>query len=846
MLILSPPNRPRRGRGLQSRNVSRPLERFSRLVTARPWITIGVLILVTVVLAAGATRRAPPTEGASVELLPPGNEVAAAVADIDEFFGDHSSVNLATLIFRGEALTPGGLAQMDALLDGILAEPGTAALLAPDDPVVAPSSLVGFVLGTDDFAPVTQAQIDAVGDVPQIGPVLDAITGNDTDGTPVAIANIRLLDTGDERVADVERRINDLAVAAEGPLRVSVVSPAVFEDEYTEATESGLLPLIGIALLLIALLILLFMRTFSDLLITLLGLIMSLIWIIGAEGWLGPEALGWIGPPSSLSTMVPIIVISLTVDYAIQAVSHYREQRLEGQPVLEAVRTGLRNVAVPLVLAAVTTIASFLANLFSPVSTLKDFGIVAGLGVGLSLIVMLTLVPAGRTIIDRRREARGKLTEPRPVSAALPGIGRAAEVIGAGVARRPAPYLVAVAGITIWMGFAATGLHSEFSIRDILPRGGTVLKDMETLEAAVGGSTEVASVLVRAEATETRTLLNMQDLEAAFEDEQRRPAAAAGPLEASYESLVADWTHDSGEPGDKYDPELAALFAEASAEVKLDPVLMQQFLDALGEREPALARALVNDPDGVDAMLLQFPMYVDAPADTAVLQADIEALWAGDDDAITGTSASILAVEVTDQITARQTEAISTTIAVALGILALFFWVTLRRPTLGIIAVGPIVLVLIWVLGTMALLGIPYTLITSIITALSIGIGVDYTIHVIHRYREEFSRVRNPEKAAIRTLATTGSALLGSALTTAFGFSVLVFSPLEGTQQFGITAAITIAYSLIVAILVVPPAMTVWGAYENSRLRSQVQRMWDDLDIVAEEIQRRHEKEGAT
>ena len=184
--------------------------------------------------------------------------------------------------------------------------------------------------------------------------------------------------------------------------------------------------------------------------------------------------------------------------------------------------------------------------------------------------------------------------------------------------------------------------------------------------------------------------------------------------------------------------------------------------------------------------------------------------------------------------------------AVALGILVLFFWVTLRRPTLGAIAVGPIVLVLIWILGTMALLDIPYGLITSIITALSIGIGVDYTIHVIHRYREEFSRVRNPEEAAVRTLATTGSALLGSALTTALGFGVLMFSPLAGIQQFGVTAAISIAYSLLVAILVVPPAMTVWGAYENMRLRSTVQRMWDDLDVAVEEIHQRHMGEQGT
>ena len=826
--------------------MSRLLDRFSRLVTGRPWITIGVLVLITVVLAMGATRRAPPTEGASVALLPPGNAIAAAVSDIDELFGDHSDVSVVTLVFRGEALTPGGLSQMDALLDDIVSEAGVAALLAPADPIIAPSSLVGAVVGTDDFVSITPAEIDSVRSVPEIGAALDAMTGIDADGTPVAIATIRLLDTGDERVADAERAISDLAATAEGPLRVSSVSPAVIEDEYKEATESGMAPLLGIALLLIAALILLFMRTFSDLLLTLAGLLFSLIWIIGAEGWLGPNALGWIGPPSSLTAMVPIIVISLTVDYAIQAVSHYREQRAEGEPVLQAVRTGLRNVAVPLTLAAVTTIASFLATLFSPISTIADFGIVAGLGVGLSLIVMLTLVPAGRTIIDRRREARGKLKEPRPVSAALPGIGRAAEVLGASVARRPAPYLIAVIGVTIWMGFAATGLKSEFSIRDILPRDGTVLNDMDTLDAAVGGSTELASVLVRAEATETRTLLNLQDLEAAFEDEQRRPAAAAGPLEASYESLVADWTHDSGEPGDKYDPELAALFHEAAAEVQLDAGLMQEFLDRLEARDPALARGLVNDPDGIDAMLLQFPTYTDDPEATAMVQEDIEALWSGDDGAITATSGSILSVEVTDQITSRQTEAISTTVAVALGILALFFWVTLRRPVLGFIAVGPIVLVLIWVLGTMALLGIPYTLITSIITALSIGIGVDYTIHVIHRYREEFSRLRNPEQAAIRTLATAGSALLGSALTTAFGFGVLVFSPLAGSQQFGITAAITIAYSLLVAILVVPPMMTVWGAYQNMRLRSNVQRMWDDLDVAAEDIHRRHAQEQAS
>ena len=71
---------------------------------------------------------------------------------------------------------------------------------------------------------------------------------------------------------------------------------------------------------------------------------------------------------------------------------------------------------------------------------------------------------------------------------------------------------------------------------------------------------------------------------------------------------------------------------------------------------------------------------------------------------------------------------------------------------------------------------------------------------------------------------------------------MLAASPLAGAQQFGITAAITIAYSLIVAIVLVPPAMTVWGAYQNMRLRSMVEREWRELDVAIDEVHRRYEQ----
>ena len=260
---------------------------LSRLVTARPYVTLAVLLVITVVLGAGGTLRAPFPEISAT--LPKGSAVADALEQIDNLFGDSGDVRVATLLFRGETMTPEGLGQMASLVEDIVSEPGVAELLTPADSVVAPSALVLALLRVDGFESVTQAEIDTLSGPPEILALLDAMTGTDTDGTPVAVASIRLRDTGDERVAAAERRIDDMASADEGPLRVSSISYVVIEDESREATESGLAPLIGLALLLIAALILLFMRTISDLLLTLAGLVTSLIWIMGAEGWIGPN-----------------------------------------------------------------------------------------------------------------------------------------------------------------------------------------------------------------------------------------------------------------------------------------------------------------------------------------------------------------------------------------------------------------------------------------------------------------------------------------------------------------------------------------------------------------------------
>ena len=94
---------------------------------------------------------------------------------------------------------------------------------------------------------------------------------------------------------------------------------------------------------------------------------------------------------------------------------------------------------------------------------------------------------------------------------------------------------------------------------------------------------------------------------------------------------------------------------------------------------------------------------------------------------------------------------------------------------------------------------------------------MDYTIHVTHRFIEEVDHGKSISEAINTTMSTTGGALIGSALTTALGFMVLMFSPIAPMGQFGLLTAITVIYSLIAAVVVLPPMLVIWAAYHRWR-----------------------------
>ncbi|MGF1667245.1 MAG: RND family transporter [Acidimicrobiia bacterium] len=800
--------------------MKRFIDPFAAAITGRPLTALAVLLVIAAGLAAGSgllTEQA----GNSV-FLPDDGDVAVATATLSAEFPDSAGLTSVTIIHRGDVLTPAGLAHVDDVVAAVAADPEVGARLALTDGVVSIADVYKRAMQTTDLSSVSQAQIDQVtaglADDPEFGPLLEALIG-ESHGEDLAISSIRLRSLGDpDGLAAAELQIEETAAAVDGPLDVRSLSAETINQESAESSSNSMNVLMLVAFAVIVVLLFVFFRTGSDVLLSLAGLGITVVGTLGFQGIVGPDGLGLIGSPNRITTLVPIMLIGLVVDYAIQSVAHYRELRIGGSGVTEAAREGLRTVALPLGLAAGTTMVSFLTNVASPIPANRDFGVVAAFGVFFGLAVMLTLVPAAKAVLDSRRESKGTLRPPQPVSDAIPGVGPVVERVGVFVARKPMVVLVGTALVTIVLGAAALNINTEFDSNDFLPSGGESLTDIGALERAFGGQTETVTVLVEAELTDDRTLRNLLEVGSAFEDELSRPTGAAGEVTASLGTLLLDWVDDSGEAGDNFDPELVAIAEQIDQGLTLDPVGLQALFDQLESLDPVgFAQVAVNDPSGSDLTVLQFDAFTGDQDRTREMVEDIEGLWYGDRDQLTVTSGDIVSLEVTDAMAESQTSAIAITILAALIVLMLFFWATEFKPMLAVIAVFPIVLVLVWVLGTMTLLGIPYNVVTALITALSIGIGVDYTIHVIHRFTEELEHGRSVEAATTTTLATTGSALLGSALTTALGFGVLVFSPLTPFQQFGLVTGITILFALIVAIVVVPPLLVVWAAYHEWR-----------------------------
>ncbi|MCB2223553.1 MAG: MMPL family transporter [Actinobacteria bacterium] len=576
-------------------------------------------------------------------------------------------------------------------------------------------------------------------------------------------------------------------------------------------------------------------RAVADTMITIVVIFMSIAWMNGIGVLFGPGYLGIIGPFNEILQIIPILLIGLGVDYSIHLTSRYREEMAAGRDVADAAVTASRTVGVALVLATVTTAVGFLTNLFSPVTAIADFGVVATVGIGAAFVLMLTFVPALRIILDRRAEARGEHPiedDHRPEARLLPKLMGGLSVLAQRFAVGTLALALVLGGLGVW---GLTRLDTTFSFTDFVPQDAPLLDTFELLVDDFGGGFEGTDVLVEGDVAtpEAHNALvlaygAMQDTPD-VRDRGGRPFAdstitvlyaLAAPPEVggnpfTYSADFAAEAADLGWAPDFSDPAQPDLFAPPDLDVAA-------LYDLAGEYAPALMSSVVAK-DGTGAY-----RWIDVSIATQAGEAraaelkdnlteDFAVVNAVDGVTAVPTNENIISNGVVKALQSSQASSLGLTLVAAMALLVANFLITARRPFLGVITIVPVVLVVFWVFGAMAVTGISFNPVTAMIAAVAIGIGVPYTIHITHRYQEDRVRTDSPEEAIEHTLTHTGGALAGSALTTVAGFGILVTSTLKPFQQFGLVVGYAIGFALAAAVLVLPSMLVLWDRWHRRR-----------------------------
>ena len=236
------------------------------------------------------------------------------------------------------------------------------------------------------------------------------------------------------------------------------------------------------------------------------------------------------------------------------------------------------------------------------------------------------------------------------------------------------------------------------------------------------------------------------------------------------------------------DMDIADPFTDESYSDKIRHVL---YRDESGQYTSSVIRVFIGpdtvyelDNDGLEFM-------------RAELQADIPTSMGAYTVSFTG--GHVLTSVTVNEIQATQISSTLTSIILAVIILLAIY----RNFGMAILSTLPTVLATVWIMATMTVLGITLNVLTVMVTALTIGLGIDYAIHVVERFREEIEH-KSERQAIQTTIERTGSALLISGLTTVCGFGVLFLSPMPLVRNFGIITAATIVYSVVIAIFVLP------------------------------------------
>ena len=743
------------------------MEELSRLVAARPWATVLLALLVSGL--ALQPLQAMDTETSLEDYLPPSDEVSAGQVA----YGDFPLPFYVSAVVEAPGenlLSRESLQELLRLETHMLASPEVqtwaydtnAVVRSPGSAVATALALQGLAL---DSAPdaALQATLGALIEDPQAGGMFGAPSYEDGAWQARSIfVTVTVDKQGAYNDEESELAVRDAFHGFESETLVlnSMAAPNQAMQEASEKTLSKLLPLTLAAM---AVLLWFSLRRPTDVVLSLGTVMMALLWMFAAGELLGLRF-------SQYTFIAPILVLALGVDDAIHILHRYRAEHYQGPE--RALRISVRLVGTALLLTTLTTMAAFGANRVSEVPAIRDFGVHIALGIGAAFILTTTFLPAARLLLDRWLDPDLESLEEGSILA--PALGTLATASQA----RPLTVIAVALLLTGGSLWAAMQLDQELEMQDLIDPTSEMYRawviyerDFATTSGEAAGLLIEGDDLMRPEVL--RALLETQaamanDSKVAQLGGQPRAWSIATVMQQAFSlmapqlgmrevfPLMAPQLEMSDSDGDGL-PDSAAetqlllgiLLAQGAGD--LTPTEVRAFVrpDANGSADGMLIRVSSADIGTMGGEVLMAELEEDAaPLEALGLEA-------------TPYGQPIERYQMMSTMTDGMLKSLVLSIVICLGLL-----IALRRSWVeGIEAIVPVLLVTAWVYGTIWALGWSLNLVTVSIAAITIGVGVDFAVHLLHRYREALAEGDLPETAMVTAVQHAGTPITGAALT---------------------------------------------------------------------------------
>lgn len=659
----------------------------------------------------------------------------------------------------------------------------------------------------------TRGELEAAIRAAEDDPVFTSIVSEDFSAeageasASIIVATHAVPEADEEVLIDLQ---GDVAETVNGvDQRLLVFGTGILEAEFRAIVFDSLAIVVPVAALLILGLLLAAYRDPFDLLLGTSAIVLTIVWTFGFAGLAGISF-------NQMLIAVPILLLAIGVDFGIHMIDRYREKRVHGRDIKSSMRITAGNLLVAYGLIAGTTVIGFLSNISSELGPVREFGIVAAIGMTFTLLIFGIYLPAAKVWLDSRRERYGLPEfDTTPIAAGESRLGDVLALTATPARVAPVAFLLVALVVTGAAAGYGVGVDTSFQDEDFLPpeempayvdafpepmqpREYTVARSATVLEEEfAAGEEDTITIHLRTDMTADPTLRHLQRVE-----ENPPPTFVEEDGSAQSQSIIVPIRLAARE-----DPRVAEAVVrndrtgDGLPDRNLDAVYDELFDSEYGE----FAREyLTADRDETRIVIdVRSEATIEEVAEDARSFAD---RYRGD---ATATGQIVVTNAVAEEIFRTAIESFLGAIVIDGLFMYLLYRLTLARGKLGLVALVPIVTTVCLLTATMRAFGIPFNALSATILAISIGLGVDYTVHFTHRYYIESQSGAEPLEAIDTTLRGTGGALTGTMLTDTIGMCALMLAITPILGQFGLLTALSIVYSYLTTHLLLPPLLVV-------------------------------------